>query len=146
VRLHRSQATECLLRWQVCGKLTGMNAIALIAASLAALLHLVFFYMESIGFMQPKIYKRFFVKDDAEARTVKIWAYNQGFYNLFLAIITIAGVIAFSSHESVGRALVVAACGAMFGAGLALVSSDSAAARPALVQALFPAIALLTIW
>jgi putative membrane protein len=123
-----------------------MTVVALAAAVLAGLLHVFIFYMEAIGFMQPKIHRRFFVKDLDQAATVRIWAFNQGFYNLFLAIGTLVGVAVFHSHEAVGRALVVFGCGSMFGAGLVLVASDRRAIQAAVTQALFPAIALALIW
>ena len=68
-----------------------MNTIGPIAACLAGLLHVAIFYLEAIAFSQPKIYRRFLVADPNEAQTVKPWAFNQGFYNLFLAIGTLAG-------------------------------------------------------
>ena len=53
------------------------------------------------------------------------WAYNQGFYNLFLAIGTAAGIglTAGGNHES-GLALVTFCCGSMVAAALVLLSSD----------------------
>lgn len=52
--------------------------------SVAALLHVIFFKLESIDFMKERILKRFGL-NQAQGTVVKIWAFNQGFYNLFLA-------------------------------------------------------------
>jgi putative membrane protein len=68
-----------------------MNTIGPIAACPAGLLQIAIFYLAAIAFSQPKIYRRFLVADPTEAQTVKPWAFNQGFYNLFLAIGTLAG-------------------------------------------------------
>jgi putative membrane protein len=124
-----------------------MNTIALIAAGLAALLHIGFFYLESIAFTQPATYRRFLVPGDAEAQTIKPWAYNQGWYNLFLALGSIAGIVTWAGgHHGEARALVALACGSMLGAALVLIASDRRMARPAAIQGLFPLIALALLW
>jgi putative membrane protein len=123
-----------------------MNTIAQIAATLAGLLHIAIFYMEAIAFTQPKVYRRFLVSGEAEAQAIKPWAFNQGFYNLFLAIGTLIGVATFSGHHSVGRALIAFGCGCMLAAALVLVGSDRRMARAAVTQGLFPLIAVATIW
>ncbi len=51
---------------------------------ITAILHCLFFKLESIDFMKDKTLKRFRLSS-SEGRVVKIWAFNQGFYNLFLA-------------------------------------------------------------
>ena len=51
----------------------------------AAAIHLMFFVIESILFQRKGGHKVFKIKEtDHEA--VKIWAFNQGFYNLFLSL------------------------------------------------------------
>ena len=57
---------------------------------LAALLHVYIWVLESFRWTEPSTRKTFGVSEaDAEMR--KPLAYNQGFYNLFLAIITLVG-------------------------------------------------------
>ncbi len=56
-----------------------------IFVALTAFLHLMFFKLESIDFMQERILKRFGLTHEQGA-IVRIWALNQGFYNLFLAL------------------------------------------------------------
>jgi putative membrane protein len=124
-----------------------MNTIAQVAATLAGLLHVAIFYMEAIAFTQPKIYRRFLVSGEAAAQAIKPWAFNQGFYNLFLAIGTLIGVVVWlSDHDDAGRALVAFGCGCMIGAALVLVGSDRRMTRAALTQGLLPLIALATMW
>lgn len=61
-----------------------MFIIAQIFIGIVALLHVLFFRLESIVFTHPRILKRFGL-DEAGGVAVKPWAFNQGFYNLFLA-------------------------------------------------------------
>lgn len=51
---------------------------------LVAVLHCLFFKLESIDFMKEKVLKKFGLSYE-QGRVVKVWAFNQGFYNLFLA-------------------------------------------------------------
>ena len=52
---------------------------------ITACLHALFFKLESIDFMQAKVLKKFSLNQEQGA-VVKVWAFNQGFYNLFLAL------------------------------------------------------------
>jgi putative membrane protein len=124
-----------------------MNTVALVAASLAGLLHLGFFYLESIAFSRPETYRRFLVGSAEQAAAIRPWAFNQGFYNLFLAIGALVGVIVFSTGQhGVGRALIALATASMLGAALVLIGSNRRMARPAAIQGLFPLIALALLW
>ena len=117
--------------------------LATVFGSLAALLHVYIFVMESVQWSQPRIWKRFGVPDQLTADATKPMAYNQGFYNLFLAIITIVGVALLGEQEDVGRALALAGTGSMLGAALVLVTHDRSMARAAITQGTLPALAVL---
>jgi putative membrane protein len=121
-------------------------AICRTAAGLAALIHVLIFFMESVAFTRPEVYRRFMIRDESDAQTVKNWAFNQGFYNLFLALGTAAGIVIWSrGHDSAGRALVAFGCASMVAAALVLIATDRRMARAALVQGLLPLIALATL-
>jgi putative membrane protein len=122
-----------------------MNTVALIAASLAALLHVAIFYIEALAFTQPETYRRFMVSEEA-VEFVRPWAFNQGFYNLFLGIGTAIGVSLWGWDHSVARALICFGCACMLGAAIVLVASDRRMARAAITQGLLPLLALATIW
>lgn len=62
-----------------------MKIITNIFILITAILHILFFKLESIDFMKPDVLKRFGLTEES-AEFVKVWAFNQGFYNLFLAI------------------------------------------------------------
>ncbi len=123
-----------------------MLTIALVFAGLAALLHVYIFWLESLGL--PTTGRKAFGVTAEQAEVMKPWAYNQGFYNLFLAIGTGAGIYATKCSEEVGVALVTFGTGSMLAAALVLITSDPSKARGALIQGTFPAVALalLAIW
>ena len=120
--------------------------IATAVAALAALLHVYIFVMESIQWTQPRVWRRFGVADQAAADVTKPMAYNQGFYNLFLAIGVVIGLALFwagdagTTAEVAGRALVLFSLGSMLAAALVLVTSGAKYLRPAAIQGTLPLI------
>ncbi|YCN56961.1 DUF1304 domain-containing protein [Rhodococcus erythropolis] len=121
-----------------------MNVAGYIFAGLAAAVHVYIFVLESILWTAPKTRATFGVKSEEEAITTQPLAFNQGFCNLFLAIVSAVGiVIAATGSASVGIALVLAGTGSMVAAGLVLILSSPDKARAAVVQMLFPAIAVV---
>lgn len=119
-----------------------MNAVAQVAAVAAGLVHIMIFGMESLLFQRPAVRGRFGVRAD-DLPAVRPWAFNQGFYNLFLAVGAIAGlVLVWSGSEDAGRALVVFACASMLAAALVLVATNARMARAAAVQGVAPLVAL----
>lgn len=122
-----------------------MLTAALIVAGLAALVHVYIFVLESLRWTEESTRKTFGTSV-AEANATKELAFNQGFYNLFLAVVTVAGIIAAAAgHHGVGAALVLAGAGSMLAAGLVLLISSPAKARAALVQLTFPLIAVVLV-
>jgi putative membrane protein len=120
-----------------------MLIVVIVAGAVAALLHVAFFAMESLRFERPGVWRRFVDTPEAAA-TLRPVMWNQGFYNLFLALGAGTGValLAIDDGDVVGRTLVGFACGCMLGAGLVLASTGRRFVPAALVQALPPAIAL----
>lgn len=123
-----------------------MLTIALVFAGLAALVHVYIFWLESLVF--PTLGRKVFGVSAEAAEVMRPWAFNQGFYNLFLAIGTTVGLAVRRSHEEAGLALVVFGTGCMLAAALVLLSSDPSKARGAVVQGAFPllSLVLLGIW
>jgi putative membrane protein len=120
-----------------------MIATALVFAALAALLHVYIFVMESLTWTSPRT-RGTFGTTEAEAETTKLLAFNQGFYNLFLAVVTGVGIIAVTlGHTGIGASLVFAGVGSMAAAALVLVASDRDKARAAATQGTLPAIAIV---
>ena len=99
-----------------------MVTAGLIFAALAALLHVYIFVMESFTWTSPRTRATFGTTAE-EAETTKLLAFNQGFYNLFLAIVTVIGIIAVAmGHTAVGASLVFAGAGSMALAAIVLVA------------------------
>ncbi|MCD0443220.1 DUF1304 domain-containing protein [Glycomyces sp. A-F 0318] len=114
-----------------------------VLAGLAGLLHVYIWVMESLRFADPKVHREVFGVEAASVEAVAPWAYNQGWYNLFLAVGALAGVAVVRSAPAVGWTLVVASCASMLAAALVLVLRDRAMAPSALKQGLLPLLALL---
>lgn len=121
-----------------------MNLIGQIFAFLAAILHVLIFGMESLWFMRPKVHKRFGAATAADAKTIRLFAFNQGFYNLFLAVGIFVGIALIHSADSViiGQTLVLFSCACMLGASVVLAASTGRPMwRAAAIQGLFPLLA-----
>ena len=73
-----------------------MIIAALVFAALAGLLHVYIFTMESLTWTSKRTRAAFGTTPE-EAETTKLLAFNQGFYNLFLAIVTGVGIGATNS-------------------------------------------------
>jgi putative membrane protein len=114
---------------------------------LAALLHLYIWVLESFRWNEPATRRTFGVSEE-DARVLAPMAFNQGFYNLFLAIGTTVGIAMSHANRDAGLALVLLGVGSMLAAALVLISSDGSNARGAVVQGMFPVICLvlLAIW
>lgn len=125
-----------------------MTVLALIFAGIAALLHVLFFKLESLDWRKPRTWKTFGLTSQADADTTASLAFNQGFYNLFLAIGTAVGIglIAFSdNHDTMGWTLIVFACGSMLAAAVVLISSGGRSyARAAATQGVPALLAVIT--
>lgn len=120
-----------------------MTAAALVFAGLAALLHVYIWMMESLTWTSPRT-RATFGTSQAEAEATKELAFNQGFYNLFLALITAGGIAAFGADDdTVGATLVFCGAGSMVAAGLVLLLSSPDKARAAITQLAFPAVAVV---
>ncbi len=120
-----------------------MITVALVLAGLAALVYLYIFWMESFAWTTPRVRKTFGMTQEQSDAT-KQMAYNQGFYNLFLAIAVIAGIILYiAGHHAVGATLVFVGAGSMAAAALVLVTSGPGRLKSAAMQGALPAFGVL---
>lgn len=121
-----------------------MNPASQLFALLAALLHVAIFGMESVWFMRSAVYRRFGARTPADAEARRLFAFNQGFYNLFLAFGVIAGLVLLHVCGSavVARTLALFGCACMLAAALVLwLSAGRAMWRAAVMQGMFPLLA-----
>ncbi len=109
----------------------------------AGLIHIYIFLMESVFWGTPKINKAFGVTPE-QAEQNRLFAFNQGFYNLFLAVAALLGIVLnVLDYKLVGQTLMAYAALSMLGAALVLLASNSKLFRPALIQGGPPLMALI---
>ncbi len=120
-----------------------MNLVAQIFVVIAVLFHVLAFVMESLLFHRKDV-QTFLLGRPEPAEGVRLWAFNQGFYNLFLAAGPAAGLVAHAAGQpDVGRALVVYGCAFMVGCGIVLFVSNRKLWRGMIGQSAPPLIALV---
>jgi putative membrane protein len=119
-----------------------IGIIGSVVVALAALLHVYIFVLESVRWMQPSTWRIFNVRDREQAEILQPMAYNQGFYNLFLAIGAAAGLVLFfdGNLPYAARALVLFSTASMAAAAIVLTTTGPGYLRPALVQGTLPLI------
>lgn len=119
--------------------------LALIPAALAGLLHVYIWAMESLVF--PTKGRKVFglTAEQASDARVRQLFFNQGFYNLFLAIGALVGVaLTLCSGDCVaGTTLLWFTMASMVGAAVVLVADDRKMLRGGVVQGTFPLLALV---
>ncbi|MDN4490978.1 DUF1304 domain-containing protein [Demequina sp. SYSU T00068] len=122
-----------------------MTVAALVLAALAAAIHVYIWWLESVTWMTPRTRAVFGIASEDDARVTRGLAFNQGFYNLFLAVVTAVGIVLlWTGSEAAGAALVYAGCGSMAAAAAVLLASGGRTySRAAAVQGALPALALI---
>ena len=123
-----------------------MLTVGLVLAGLAAALHVYIFSMESLAWTRPST-RAVFGTSAEEAEATKELAFNQGFYNLFLAIMVGVGIALHATDccDDVGCALVLAGTGSMAAAAAVLVLGNPSRGSAALKQGLVPLLAVIVV-
>mgnify|MGYP001271671079 CR=1 FL=1 len=122
-----------------------MLIVGLVLAGLAAVIHVWIFYLESVAWTK-QAGRAVFGLSAEQAESTRELAFNQGFYNLFLAIVTVLGIVLVGlDRPTIGAALVLAGIGSMTAAALVLVASNPRRGRAALAQGLLPALSIVAI-
>ncbi len=119
--------------------------IGAVFVGIAGLIHVVIFLLESVLWNRPSTWKRFGLKTQEEADTLRPMAFNQGFYNVFLALGAFAGLVmlASSSVQQAGAALSIFVLLSMLLASVVLLFSNPKLARAAATQGAAPLIGLI---
>lgn len=124
----------------------GVPAVAAVFAGLAATIHVCIFVLESVLWTTPRVRATFGVASAEEALATRELAYNQGWYNLFLALGAVGGILlatlGHGSARAAGTGMMLLATASMVGAALVLVTHRPALARAAAVQGLAPLVAV----
>ena len=123
-----------------------MIVIGLVLACLAAGVHGYIFYLESLAWTSARARATFGTGSREQAEPLSELAFNQGFYNLFLAVVTVIGVVATAADSpTVGLTMIFVGTGSMVAAGLVLLISSPAKASAALKQLTVPALAIIAL-
>ena len=113
---------------------------------IAALIHVYIFVLESLLWTGPRARRIFGIRSVEEAEVTRPLAFNQGFYNLFLAIAAGAGIVFFAvGAADIGATLIFVGTGSMVAAGLVLLLSSPSKARSALIQLVPPLLAVVLV-
>ncbi|MFF1571534.1 DUF1304 domain-containing protein [Leifsonia sp. NPDC058292] len=116
-----------------------MAIIGSILLSAAALVHLGFFAMESVLWSTPAVWRLFGVAGQRDADAIRPMAYNQGFYNLFLAGGAVVGLVLYwTTLRDVGFGLVFFSASCMVLAAVVLLTTGRSYLRAALLQGVLP--------
>ena len=103
--------------------------------AMAAIFHVYFFTLESLTWRRPKTWKTFGLPSQEHAEIIRPMAFNQGFYNLFLACGSIIGIAILGINSTVGFTLMIFASSCMIGAGAVLFFSVKKSRKAAIIQA-----------
>jgi putative membrane protein len=119
--------------------------IGIVFLALAASIHVLIFVLESIVWRRESTWKGFGVRSQADAEVVRPMAFNQGFYNLFLALGVGAGLVllAVPNFHQAGHAVALFAAGSMVAAALVLIISSPKLARAAAIQGVAPLLGIV---
>lgn len=123
-----------------------MIILGSVLALAAAALHVVIFVLESLLWGTPRSAAIFGEQSPDEVATTKLMAFNQGFYNLFLAVLAgLGAVLLLAGEPAVGAALALAGTGSMLAAALVLLLASPAHRGAALKQGTLPLLAVLAL-
>ncbi len=128
--------------------MTALTIIGLVLAGMAATLHVAFFVLESVLFRLPFGRRVFGVRAEADSAPLRLFAVNQGVYNLALAIVVVVGIVLTAAEPGsiAGPAVVVAGCAVMVVAGAALAFTAPPRLMPAaLAQGIPPLLAIVAL-
>lgn len=125
--------------------MTAWLIIGLVLAALAAALHLAFFVLESVLFRLPLGRRVFGVRPENDSAPLRLFAVNQGVYNLGLALVVLVGIVLALSRDSwgTGFVIIITGCSLMVLAGIALAATAPKRTLPiALAQGGLPLLAI----
>ncbi|MBE1878589.1 DUF1304 domain-containing protein [Myceligenerans pegani] len=123
-----------------------MIITGLVLAGLAAVVHVYIFYLESVAWRSRRARATFGISSDEAAQVTQPLAFNQGFYNLFLAVEVALGIVLMAAGTTaVGATLVFVGAGSMVAAALVLVLSNPSMAAAAAKQGALPLLGVVAL-
>lgn len=123
-----------------------LQIIGLALIVIAGLIHVLIFTIESLAWRSHRTWRQFGIASERDAEVARPWAFNQGFYNLFLAVGAIAGGIGGSLGGLPWAAVATfAALSMVAAAAVLLASSRGRFLRGALAQGLVPLLGVVVL-
>ncbi|GAB2455487.1 DUF1304 domain-containing protein [Xylanimonas ulmi] len=123
-----------------------MIVAGLVLAAVAALTHVFIFYLESIAWTGERARRTFGTGTVEQAQAQRDLAFNQGFYNLFLAVVVALGIVLYAvGAQTAGVTMVFTGAGSMVAASLVLLLSSPDKAAAALKQGVIPALGVIAL-
>lgn len=122
------------------------SAFLIIGSSMifiSAIFHAYVFILESVAWRNPKTWKAFGLSSQEHAEIIRPMVFNQGFYNLFLALGAGAGLAMLSVNSTIAFTLMLFASSCMIGAGMVLFFSVKTSRPAAIIQAGPPLLGVL---
>ena len=125
--------------------MNGLVIAGSVFAALAALIHIYIFVLESVQWTKESTRRVFGVASAQDAELMRPLAYNQGFYNLFLAVGVVVGLVLLFTGGAVQAGYGVAIFGllSMVLAAVVLITSNPRLARSAAIQGVAPLIGVV---
>jgi putative membrane protein len=120
--------------------MNGLVIAGSVLAAVAALIHVYIFVLESVQWSKESTRRVFGVRSAEDAELMRPLAFNQGFYNLFLALGTVIGLVLILTGgvPQAGFGVVLLALSSMVLAAVVLIASNPKLARSALIQGVAP--------
>jgi putative membrane protein len=120
--------------------MNGLVIAGSVFAAVAALIHVYIFVLESVQWSKESTRRVFGVRSAEDAELMRPLAFNQGFYNLFLALGTVIGLVLILTGgvPQAGFGVVLLALSSMVLAAVVLIASNPKLARSALIQGVAP--------
>ncbi|MCC7403056.1 MAG: DUF1304 domain-containing protein [Bdellovibrionales bacterium] len=116
-----------------------------LSVGVAAFVHVFIFVLESLLWGRPGVNLVFGISAEQAAQS-RLFAFNQGFYNLFLAIGALVGVVLeVVGYSVVGNTLKYFSCLSMVGAASVLMYSQPHLIRAVLIQGGPPLVGLVLV-
>ena len=121
-----------------------LQVLALIFTIVATLIHVGIFALESVLWSKPSTWRKFGLKSQSEAPLMEPMAFNQGFYNLFLALGSLTGVFLLAWGNPVaGKWVLLVALSSMTLASIVLLITNRKMWQAALVQGVAPLLGIV---
>jgi putative membrane protein len=102
-----------------------MIVVVWVFALIAAVVHLLVFVWEALLIRRPRVHQGVFGIPAGDVPAIRLWAFGVGFYNLFLGLGMVGGVVAWMlGYTTAGQTLVIYLLVFMFLSGIVLLVAD----------------------